>query len=109
MAEFRASNLLIAVIAGVAGAALTPALRQSQNGSARALLKRAVKGGLLLYEKGIETFTELTEHASDLLVEARCELEEERAGQDGAPPHPAETDQVVPLRAHDEGEAKAHG
>jgi capsid protein len=41
--------------------------------------KAAIKGGLVLYEKGKETFAEVGEVVEDIVAEAKAELDEETA------------------------------
>lgn len=59
------------VLAGAILPAL-PALARAAKPGARA----AIKSGLILAEKGRETFAEVTEEFEDILAEARAELRE---------------------------------
>jgi hypothetical protein len=43
-------------------------------GIAKPLAKGAIKGGILVYEKGKEVYGEVTEAVEDLAAEARSEL-----------------------------------
>jgi CO dehydrogenase/acetyl-CoA synthase alpha subunit len=42
------------------------------------LAKAALKGGLVLYEKSMETFAETKEVVEDLVAEAKAEIAEEK-------------------------------
>ncbi len=69
-------NLLTGLAIGIGGAILAPVVLPALAGVAKPLLKSAIKGGLVLYEKGKETFAELSEVAEDVVAEAKAEMAE---------------------------------
>jgi hypothetical protein len=68
-------NLATGLAVGIGAIFLGPAAIQTVGGVLRPAAKAVIKGGLVFYR---ETLSELGEMASDLLAEARAELEEER-------------------------------
>lgn len=64
---------------GVGLVALAPLAVASLAGASRPLARAAVKGGLILYEKGRETAAEFSEVMEDLVAEARAEIEQQQA------------------------------
>lgn len=73
------------VMIGVGLALTAPLLLAAFSGFARPAARAAVKAGLLVYEKGMETAAEFGELVEDLLAEAEAEIEAERAAADPAP------------------------
>ncbi len=69
-------NVLTALAIGIGGAILAPVVLPAIAGAAKPLLKAAIKGGLVLYEKGKETFAELSEVTEDIIAEAKSEMAE---------------------------------
>ncbi len=49
------------------------------------IAKAAIKGGLMLYEKGKESFSEVGEVVEDLVAEAKAEMAEAQEGAEAAP------------------------
>ena len=81
-------NLTTGLAVGIGTVLLGPALIQAVGGTLRQAAKAVVKSGLVFYR---ETLSELAEMASDLVAEARAELEQGtqsggEAGSDGATP-----------------------
>ena len=79
-------NLATGLAVGIGTMLLGPALIQTVGRSLRPAVKAVVKSGLVFYR---ETLSELGEMASDLVAEARAELEQVtysdgEAGSDGA-------------------------
>ncbi len=99
-----ARNLFLALAAGAAGGAAA-SLLQRQGGGANPTAKRAVKSGMLLYERLRGAIGEATETMSDLVAEAQAEMEAERGG------NARDDEHVVPfeMRAATDSEKKAHG
>ncbi|MGD8568008.1 MAG: DUF5132 domain-containing protein [Gammaproteobacteria bacterium] len=62
---------------GIGMAIITPVVLPILARAGRPLTRAAIKSGMLLYDKGRETFAELSEVAEDLIAEARAELEQE--------------------------------
>ena len=58
--------------------ALAPLAVASLAGASRPLARAAVKGGIILYDKGRETAAEFSEVMEDLVAEARAELEQQQ-------------------------------
>jgi hypothetical protein len=69
------TGLAIGIGAAIVGPTVVPALARVLKPAAKA----AIKGGLVLYEKGKETFAEVGEVVEDIVAEAKAELDEETA------------------------------
>jgi hypothetical protein len=87
MARWLNGNVAVALIAGAAGGLLAPVLWPAVARAARPAAKRAMKAGLIAYERGRELAAEWSESASDMLAE----VEAERKEQFRAAATPAET------------------
>jgi hypothetical protein len=70
------SNLITGLAAGVGATLLAPVLLRL----IRPATKAAIKGSVLLYEKGRESFAELSETVDDLVAEVKSEMEAGPAG-----------------------------
>ncbi|ODT70817.1 MAG: hypothetical protein ABS69_15160 [Nitrosomonadales bacterium SCN 54-20] len=70
------SNLITGLAAGVGATLLAPVLLRL----IRPATKAAIKGSVLLYEKGRESFAELSETVDDLVAEVKSEMETGPAG-----------------------------
>ena len=64
---------------GVGAAVVAPVVLPVLAAAAKPLAKAAIKSGILLYEKGKETFAELGEVVDDLIAEAKSEIAESHA------------------------------
>jgi hypothetical protein len=71
--------ILTGLAIGIGSAVLGPIVIPMLSRTAKPLAKAAIKGGLLLYEKGKEKAAEAQEVVEDLMAEARSELDEEAA------------------------------
>lgn len=80
-------NILTGLAIGVGAALLTPSIRSLLAEAGKPLAKAAVKGGLMLFEKGREVFAEVGEHFEDIVAEVKHEMSEEESK---AAVHPAE-------------------
>lgn len=67
-------NLATGLAVGVGAVILGPTVIQAIGSALRPAAKAAIKGGMVFYR---ETLSEIGEMASDLLAEARAELEQE--------------------------------
>lgn len=76
-------NVLTGLAIGIGAAILAPAVLPALAGVAKPLIKAAVKGGIVLYEKGKETVAELGEVVEDIVAEAKSEMAE--VHKEGAP------------------------
>jgi hypothetical protein len=65
---------------GIGAAVLAPKLLPVLAEAAKPLVKGAMKGGLLLYEKGKEMAAEAGEVTEDWWAEVKAEMEEEEGG-----------------------------
>jgi hypothetical protein len=63
---------------GAAAVILAPAAIALMGSIVRPLAKAAIKGGLMVYEKGREVTTETTETFGDLTAEAKSEIAHNR-------------------------------
>ena len=64
------------VLVGLGAALMAPIVLPALTGGMRSLIKTAIKGGILLYDKSQEMIAEAGEQISDLVAEARAELAE---------------------------------
>jgi len=69
-------NVVTGLAIGIGAAILAPAILPVIAGVAKPAAKAAIKGGLMLYERGKETFAEVGEVVEDLVAEAKAEIEE---------------------------------
>src|SRR5271169_6168753 len=69
-------TILTGLAIGIGAAVLAPAVIPVIAGVAKPVAKAAIKGGLVLFEKGKETFAELGEVVEDLVAEAKSEIAE---------------------------------
>ncbi|SET63650.1 protein of unknown function [Nitrosospira multiformis] len=69
------SNLITGLAAGVGATLLAPVLLPFLASLVRPATKAAIKGSVLLYEKGRESFAELSETVDDLVAEVKSEME----------------------------------
>jgi Protein of unknown function (DUF5132) len=69
-------NILTGLAIGIGASVLAPAIIPVLANIAKPVAKAALKSGLVLYEKGMETFAETKEVVEDLLAEAKAELAE---------------------------------
>lgn len=67
-------SLLPNLLVGAAVIVLAPVVIPAVLAGLRPVAKTAVKGGVLIFEKARETVTDVGEHISDLMAEARTEL-----------------------------------
>ncbi len=84
-------NLVVTLALGVAAAVLIPIVLPVVARAAKPVAKAIIKSGLIVYEKGRESFAEMSEVVEDLVAEARSEIEHEHlsglaAGEGAAPP-----------------------
>jgi hypothetical protein len=66
-------------VTGIAAIVLLPVLVPVAAGIGKPVAKTAIKGGILLYEKGKGVITEAGETLEDLLAEAKAELADAEA------------------------------
>jgi hypothetical protein len=69
-------NLMTGLAIGIGAAILAPVIIPVVAAVAKPLSKAAIKGGVLLYERGKEVFAEAGELVEDLVAEAKAEIEE---------------------------------
>ena len=72
-------NILTGLAIGIGASVLAPAIIPVLANIAKPVAKAALKGGILMYEKGMETFAETKEVVEDLLAEVQSELAEAKA------------------------------
>jgi len=72
------------LLVGVAVAVLAPVLLPVVGAAVRPILKTAIKGGILLYNKGRELVAEAVESVEDLTAEAKAEMEPKAAAPEAA-------------------------
>ncbi len=99
-----ARSLFLALAAGVAGGAAA-SLLQRKDGGVHPTAKRAVKRGMLLYDRLRGVFRESTETMVGILAMARAEIDAERRGENDAG-----YEHVVPFETRTtNSERKPHG
>ena len=69
-------NILSGLAIGIGAAVLAPTILPILVGAAKPLLKAAIKGGIVLYDRGKESFAEVGEVVEDLVAEVKAELAE---------------------------------
>ena len=69
-------NILSGLAIGIGAAVLAPAILPILVGAAKPLVKAAIKGGIVLYDRGKESFAEVGEVVEDLVAEVKAELAE---------------------------------
>ncbi len=79
-------NILSGLAIGIGAAVLAPAVMPVVASVMKPLAKAAIKGGIMLYEKGRETVAEVSEIVEDIVAEAKAEMAEvqkETVGPEG--------------------------
>jgi hypothetical protein len=74
----KGGNIVTGLALGVGFALLAPMVKPL----VRPLAKSAIKAGLLAYDQGRVALAELSEHAGDMVAEARAEMEDETHGSE---------------------------
>ena len=69
-------NILSGLAIGIGAAVLAPAILPILVGAAKPLVKAAIKGGIVLYDRGKESFAEVGEVVEDLVAEVKAEIAE---------------------------------
>jgi len=69
-------NVVTGLAIGIGAAVLAPVVLPVIAGVAKPVAKAAIKGGLVLFEKGKETFAEVGEVVEDLVAEVKAEISE---------------------------------
>jgi Protein of unknown function (DUF5132) len=67
-------NVVTGLAIGIGAAVLAPVVIPVAAQILKPLAKAAIKGGIVLYEKGKETFAEMGEVAEDIIAEAKAEM-----------------------------------
>ena len=80
------SSWIPKVLVGVGVALVAPVLVPTFAVGLRSLVKTAIKGGMIMYDKSQEIAAEASEQMSDLMAEARAEL---KASAPATHPHSA--------------------
>jgi len=75
MVQGLTSSWVPSVLVGVGVALVAPIVVPALAGSMRPLAKAVMKGGMLVYDKGAEVIAEASEQLSDMIAEARSELD----------------------------------
>jgi hypothetical protein len=75
MVEGLTSSWVPSVLVGVGVALVAPIVVPALAGSMRPLAMAVVKGGMMVYDKGAEVIAEASEQLSDMVAEARSELD----------------------------------
>ena len=69
-------NIVTGLAIGIGAAVLAPAVLPVIANVAKPVAKAAIKGGIILFEKGKEAFAEAGEVVEDLVAEVKSELSE---------------------------------
>lgn len=69
-------NILSGLAVGIGAAVIAPAVVPIVASVVKPLAKAAIKGGIMLYEKGREVVAEATEMVEDIVAEAKAEMAE---------------------------------
>jgi len=73
-------NIITGLAIGIGAAVLSPAVISAVAGVAKPLVKAAIKGGIMVYEKGREVVAETGEVVEDIVAEVKAEMTEEQKG-----------------------------
>jgi len=76
-------NAVTGLLIGIGAAILAPVVLPILASIAKPVAKAAVKGGIMLYEKGKEAAAEAGEMFEDIVAEAKAELAEEQLAAAG--------------------------
>ncbi|HXX58011.1 MAG TPA: DUF5132 domain-containing protein [Thermodesulfovibrionales bacterium] len=80
-------NVVTGLAIGIGAAVLAPAVLPVIASVAKPVAKAAIKGGIILFEKGKEAFAEAGEVVEDLVAEVKSELSEaEKAASSATAP-----------------------
>jgi hypothetical protein len=90
-------RLATALAAGIVGGLLAPLVYPALSRNARPMTRKAMKAGIVAFERGREIAAEWGERASDVMAEARAEYDEELKSSQQPEPPAANTD-IVRLR-----------
>ena len=90
-------RLATALAAGIVGGLLAPLVYPVLLRNARSMIRKAMKAGIIAFERGREIAAEWGERASDVMAEARAEYDEELKSSQQPEPPAANTD-IVRLR-----------
>ena len=87
-------NVAMGLAVGLAAAVLIPIVLPIVARAAKPIAKAVIKSGLIVYEKGRESFAEAGEIVEDMVAEAKSELEHEHmakmaATEAATPPAPS--------------------
>lgn len=72
--DFFKGNVVAGFAVGIGVAVLAPLLAPVLASVGRPLAKSAIKAGIIVYQKGLETAAELGEVLEDLVAESKAEL-----------------------------------
>lgn len=99
-------NVVSGLLIGIGAAVLAPVVLPILASIAKPVAKAAVKGGIMLYEKGKEAVAEAGEMFEDIVAEAKAELAEEQLAAAGAAAAPDRetTEDITGAFAPKEGE-----
>ena len=90
---FKGGNIVTGLALAVGAAVLAPVVLPAVSGLLRPAAKAAIKGGILVYDRGRQAVAELGEMTSDIAAEARADMGHAREAATsegpGAEPHPA--------------------
>ncbi len=67
-------NILSGLAIGIGGAILAPIVLPIVASVTKPLVKAAIKGGILIYEKGKESVSEVSEVFEDIVAEVKSEM-----------------------------------
>jgi len=69
-------NIISGLAIGIGAAVLGPIVIPAVANALKPVTKAAIKSGILLYEKGKETFAEVSEVVEDMVAEVKAEMAE---------------------------------
>jgi len=72
----KGSNIVPMLVIGLGAAIVAPIIIPIAASVAKPLAKAAIKGGLIVFEKGKEVMAEMQEVVEDLIAESKSELAE---------------------------------
>lgn len=86
---FKGGNIVTGLAIGVGTAVVAPLIMPAVGGLLRPAAKTVIKGGILAYDQGRQAMARLGESASDMVAEARSDVEANDATGTETPPSEA--------------------
>lgn len=80
---FKGGNVVTGLAIGVGTAVVAPLIMPAVGSMLRPAAKAVIKGGILAYDQGRQAVARLSESASDVVAEARSDVQQESTSTGG--------------------------